>query len=114
MKRILITGLSLGIFSLSNAGVISDAMKKYHKPDDALCKKIAAGKGSDADLATMLKVYQDMCAAKPAKGDAASWDAKCKALIGAIEAFQKKAPNAVSKYKMAVACKTCHEVHKGK
>ncbi len=114
MKRILIAGLSLGIVSLSSAGVIGDVMKKYHKGDDALCKKIAAGKGSDVDLATMLKAYQSMCAAKPSKGDAASWDSKCKALIGAIESFQKKEPNAVSKYKMAVACKTCHEVHKGK
>jgi hypothetical protein len=112
MKRILIIGLSLGIVSLGNASVIGEIMKKYHKGDTSLSKKVQAGKGSDADLATLLKAYQNMAAAKPSKGDASSWDTKCKALINSIEAFQKKDPNAVSKYKMAVACKSCHEVHK--
>lgn len=112
MKRALLTTLALSIASLASAGVISDVMKKYHKGDTALCKKVSAGKASDTELAELLKAYQAMAAAKPSKGDAASWDAKCKALIEGIEAFQKKAPNAMSKYKLAVACKTCHEVHK--
>lgn len=112
MKSTLIAALVFGIATFCNASVISEIMKKYHKGDTALTKKVQAGKGSDVDLAVLLKAYKDMAAAKPPKGDQSSWDTKCKALIVSIEAFQKKDNNAVSKYKLAVACKSCHEVHK--
>jgi hypothetical protein len=88
-------------------------MKQYHKPEDALCKKVSGGTASDAELATMLKVYQDMCAATPPKGDKAAWVKKNQALIGAVKKIQAKDAAGVAAYKAAVNCKACHSEHKG-
>ncbi|MBL9131565.1 MAG: hypothetical protein JNG86_10220 [Verrucomicrobiaceae bacterium] len=93
--------------------VIKTAMKQYHKPDDALCKKVSGGTASDAELATMLKVYQDMCAATPPKGDKAAWVKKNQALIGAVKKIQAKDASGAADYKTAVNCKACHSEHKG-
>lgn len=93
--------------------VIKTAMKQYHKPDDALCKKVSGGTATDADLATMLKVYQDMCAATPPKGDKAAWVAKCQALIGSVKKIQAKDASGIAAFKTAVNCKACHTDHKG-
>jgi hypothetical protein len=93
--------------------VIKTAMKQYHKPDDALCKKVSGGTASDAELATMLKVYQDMCAATPPKGDKAAWVKKNQALIAAVKKIQTKDATGVAAYKAAVNCKACHSEHKG-
>ena len=93
--------------------VIKTAMKQYHKPDDALCKKVSGGTASDAELATMLKAYQDMCAATPPKGDKAAWVKKNQALIAAVKKIQAKDATGVAAYKAAVNCKACHSEHKG-
>lgn len=92
--------------------VIKTAMKQYHKGDDALCKKVGVS-ATDAELATLLKAYQDMCAATPPKGDKAAWVAKCQALIGAVKKVQAKDPAGAAAYKAAVNCKACHTDHKG-
>ena len=97
----------------AGSDVIKAAMKTYHKPDDALCKKVAGGTASDAELATMLKVYQDICAATPPKGDKAAWVKKCQALVGAVKQIQAKNAAGVAAYKAAVNCKACHTDHKG-
>lgn len=99
--------------SAVGSDVIKAAMKTYHKPEDALCKKISGGTASDAELATILKVYQDICAATPPKGDKAAWVAKCQALIGAVKKIQAKDVSGVAAYKTAVNCKACHTAHKG-
>jgi hypothetical protein len=93
--------------------VIKTAMKTHFKPDDALCKKVAAGTASDADLATMLKICQDICAATPPKGDKAAWVAKCQALVGAVKKIQAKDATGVAAFKTASNCKACHTDHKG-
>lgn len=97
----------------AGSDVIAAAMKKYHKPDDALCKKVSAGTASDAELATMLKVYQDICAATPPKGDKAAWVKKCQELIGAVKKIQAKDATGIDAYKAAVNCKACHKDFKG-
>jgi hypothetical protein len=97
----------------AGSDVIKAAMKTYHKPDDALCKKVSGGTATDAELGTILKVYQDMCAATPPKGDKAAWVAKCQALIGAVKKIQAKDATGVAAYKTAVNCKACHTDHKG-
>jgi hypothetical protein len=97
----------------AGSDVIKTAMKQYHKPDDALCKKVAGGTATDPDLATMLKVYQDMCAATPPKGDKAAWVAKCQALIGSVKKIQAKDATGIAAFKAAVNCKACHTDHKG-
>jgi hypothetical protein len=92
--------------------VIKTVMKTYHKGDDALCKKVGTT-ATDAELATLLKAYQDMCAATPPKGDKAAWVTKCQALIGAVKKVQVKDPAGAAAYKAAVNCKACHTDHKG-
>jgi len=97
----------------AGSDVIKTAMKTHHKPDDALCKKVSGGTATDAELGTILKVYQDMCAATPPKGDKDAWVAKCQALIGAVKKIQAKDATGVAAYKAAVNCKACHTDHKG-
>ena len=92
--------------------VISSAMKKYHKPDDALCKKVGGGTASDAEVAEMLKVYEDMVPAKPKKGDDASWKEKTGAVIAALKKIQAKDAAGTAEFKTATNCKACHTVHK--
>lgn len=96
----------------AGSDVIKTAMKQYHKGDDALCKKVGTT-ATDAELATLLKVYQDMCAATPPKGDKAAWVNKCQALIGAVKKVQAKDAAGAAAYKAAVNCKACHTDHKG-
>lgn len=113
MKRILVTTLlAFSSAVLVRADVIEDAMKKYHKGDNAPCKKVAGGTASDAELAEFVKVYKEICAAKPPKGDVAAWQAKCKDLVAAVELIQKKDPGGIAAYKKAVNCKACHSEHK--
>jgi hypothetical protein len=97
----------------AGSDVIKTAMKQYHKPEDALCKKVAGGTASDAELAEMLKTYQAMCAETPPKGDKAAWVTKCQALIGAVKKIQAKDASGVAAFKAAVNCKACHSEHKG-
>lgn len=96
----------------AGSDVIKTAMKQYHKGDTALCKKVGTT-ATDAELATLLKAYQDMCAATPPKGDKAAWVTKCQALIGAVKKVQAKDPAGAAAYKAAVNCKACHTDHKG-
>lgn len=93
--------------------VIKKAMKESFKPDDALCKKVSGGTATEAQLAQMLKICQDICAAKPPKGDQAAWTSKCQALINAVKKIQAKDATGVEAFKKAVNCKACHTDHKG-
>lgn len=116
MKKTVLTLLCLviGIASASADAVIKDAMKKYHKPDDAICKKVGKGEATDAELAELLKAYEAMKTAKPAKGEASSWETKTEAVIGALKKLQAKDAAGPAEYKKAIDCKACHSVHKGK
>jgi hypothetical protein len=106
--------VAIGLGSAAANDVIKDAMKKYHKPEDALCKKVGKGEATDADLAELLKCYQAICAETPPKGDKAKWVEKCQALVGAVKKVQAKDASGVSDFKKAINCKACHDVFKGK
>ncbi len=97
----------------AGSDVIKTVMKTYHKPEDALCKKVSGGTATDAELATLLKAYQDMCAATPPKGDKTAWVTKCQTLIGSVKKIQAKDATGIAAYKAAVNCKACHTDHKG-
>ncbi len=97
----------------AGSDVIKTIMKTYHKPEDALCKKVSGATATEAELGTLLKAYQDMCAATPPKGDKAAWVTKCQALIGSVKKIQAKDATGVAAYKAAVNCKACHTDHKG-
>lgn len=94
---------------------IEQVMKLYHKAPkgtDPTCKKASEGKASADELKKLVAGYKLMAAAKPPKGDDASWKEKTTKLLAAAEALQKGEPDAAAKYKAAVNCKACHSVHK--
>ncbi len=92
-----------------------EAMKNYHKAPkgvDPVCKKALDGKASPEELAKLIAGYKAMCAAKPPRGDEASWKEKTATLLAAAEGLKKGTPEAAAKYKEAVNCKACHSAHK--
>ena len=105
--------VAVNIGSAAADDVIKDVMKKYHKPEDALCKKVGKGEATSADLSTLLTAYEAMKGATPPKGDKTVWAGKCDALINAIKKVQAKDASGVSDFKKAVNCKACHSDHKG-
>ena len=117
MKSILKCSLVLALISLSAAAVnasdvIKDTMKKYHKGEGALCKKVGSGEATAAELASLLKTYEDMAKESPPEGTKGSWDTKVAALITGVKQIQ--GGGSPGTYKLAVDCKACHEVHKSK
>ena len=107
--------LTVSSYGAEGDKVISDVMKKSHKAPqgtDPVCKKVSNGQATDAELAELLKGYQDMCGAKPPRGEVADWTKKCQALITAVKSLQAKDPGGVAAYKAAVNCKACHSEHK--
>jgi hypothetical protein len=110
-STLLITLLTVASVVAAKAdGPISDAMKKYHKGETSTVKKIGEGEGSSSDISSLLSAYQAMAAAKPQKGTPLSWEQKTGAVIEALKGM----PATKGKFKMAVNCKACHDVHKGK
>ena len=117
MKSILTASLVLALISFSassaTAGdVTKDAMKKYHKGETSLAKKVGSGEATPAELTSLLQAYEAMAKESPPKGTKASWDEKVGALTAGVKAIQ--AGGTPGAFKAAVACKACHEVHKGK
>ncbi len=111
MKRtLLITTLALAgtLFCYAENKIIADAMKKHHKGDTSTCKKIAGGTASETEMAEFIKAYQAMCGQKPAKGDTAAWQAKCKAVIAAVKQIQAKDAAGKDAFDKATDCKACH------
>ncbi len=94
---------------------IKDVMKKVHmapKGEDPCCKRAVDGKATKEDLALLVKCYTAMCETTAPKGDQESWKTKTVALLAAAKDLQAEKEGALDKYKAAVNCKACHEVHK--
>lgn len=94
---------------------IERVMKDYHKAPkgvDPLCKKASNGTATPEELKKLIAGYKELCAAKPPKGDEASWKEKTSKLYAASQALPKGGPDAIAKYKEALNCKACHSVHK--
>ncbi|MBE2282375.1 MAG: hypothetical protein IAE77_02815 [Prosthecobacter sp.] len=106
--------LAIGLASASADDVIKGAMKKNFKPEDALSKKVGKGEASDAEIESLIKCVQAICAATPPKGDKAAWVDKCKAMVAALKKVQAKDASGLSEFKKANNCKACHDVFKGK
>jgi hypothetical protein len=87
--------------------VMKEAMK------DGLCKKVGAGQASDAEVKQLLQLFTDMAKQPAPSGDAASWKAKCEALVAATQDVAAGKPGATDQLKKAANCKACHDVHKG-
>jgi hypothetical protein len=115
MKKTAITILAfVTCLAAASAGdVTKKIMKDLHKPEDAIAKKVGKGEATDADLATLLKAYQDMLGDTPEKGPKVIWVEKCQALVDAIKKVQANKAE-TSDFKKAVNCKACHDKFKGK
>ena len=99
----------------ANEDAIKEFMKAYHKAPkgtDPVCKRATEGKATPDELKKLVAGYKTMCAAKPPKGDDASWKEKTTKLLAAAQDLQKGKEGAADKYKEAVNCKACHSVHK--
>lgn len=116
MKKTALTLLciTVGLGTANADATIKNAMKKYFKPEDALSKKAGKGEASAAELAELLKCFEALTKAKPARGDEASWTTKTEALVSAVKKAQAKDAAGLSELKKATNCKACHDVHKGK
>lgn len=88
-------------------------MKNAMKGEASLYKKVATGKGSDADNAKLVEYVKSLPGEKPDKGDAASWKTKTDKLVKAAEDVAAKKPGAGQQLQTAGNCKACHSVHKG-
>ena len=92
-------------------------MKKYHKAPrgtDPIAKRAQEGKATPQELKELAAGYHAMAKDKPPQGDVASWKKKTTNLAAAADALVKGEPGAPERYKEAVNCKACHEVHKPK
>jgi nitrate/TMAO reductase-like tetraheme cytochrome c subunit len=99
----------------SKTDPIEEVMKTYHKAPkgvDPVCKKAVDGKASPDELKKLVAAYKTLAAAKPPKGDDASWKDKTTKLLAAAQSLEKGETGAAAKYKDAVNCKACHSVHK--
>jgi len=95
--------------------VIKDGMKAYHKAPkgvDPVCKKAQDGKATPEELIKLVECYSAMAKAKPPQGDDASWNDKTAKLLAAAQSLQKGEAGAAAKYKEALNCKACHNIHK--
>jgi hypothetical protein len=96
------------------ADVIEDAMKKYHKGETSLVKKIGSGEASAAEIGDLLKAYEAMAKESPEKGTPSSWQEKTGAVITALAAMKGGNKAATGDFKKATNCKACHDVHREK
>jgi hypothetical protein len=105
--------LAIGLSTSSADDLIKGAMKKNFKPEDAIAKKVGKGEASDADIDSLIKCVQAICAATPPKGEKAAWVEKCKSMVAALQKVKAKDAAGMSEWKKAVNCKACHDVFKG-
>jgi hypothetical protein len=104
---------SLAADKADKKDTIKDIMKKAHKGDLPIYKKVQSGKANDAEKAQLLALYQGMENTTPPKGDKADWDKRVHALVKAAEAVKNNDPQGSDMLKAAANCKGCHNAHKG-
>lgn len=98
--------------TLASAVEIEDVMKAAMKGDSSLYKKVATGKGTQADADKLLACLKNLEGKKPPKGEQASYDEKVGKLIKAAEGVAAKNPGALQQLQTAGNCKGCHTAHK--
>lgn len=94
---------------------IKEVMKTYHKApkgEDPVCKKAVDGKATAEEIKKLVAAYKTLAAAKAPRGDAASWKDKTSKLLAAAEGLEKGGTDGAAKYKAALNCKACHDLHK--
>jgi hypothetical protein len=111
---------ALALAGLIFASVVMEANSEEKKPKytikqvmakamrGGLCAKVASGKASDDEKATLVAMFVALGENKPPKGEADSWKDKTTALVDAAKAGDG------AKLKKAATCAACHSLHKGK
>lgn len=95
--------------------VIEEVMATFHKAPkgvDPVCKRAPMGKVTDDELKNLVAAYKAMAAAKPPKGDQASWKELAGKLLAATESLQRGDADGPAKFREAVNCKACHSAHR--
>jgi hypothetical protein len=98
-------------FSYSN-DAIESAMKSAFKGDTSLYKKVATGKGTEADAKKLAGYVKTLTENEPPKGDKAAWDKKTGELLHSVELMAKGNKQAMMAVQKAGNCKSCHSAHK--
>ncbi|QDU95722.1 hypothetical protein Pla8534_35390 [Lignipirellula cremea] len=113
-----VASFSLTVFNATSSAAdaekkasIKQVMKEAMK--GPLGKKVASGDATPEEQAKLVSLLKDMAAAKPPKGDQASWDAKAKALVEAAEGVQAGTAGSGAALTAALNCGACHKAHKG-
>jgi hypothetical protein len=120
MKKIVIALLASAMALMATSGVLEAAekstikmvMKKAMKGKTALTAKVASGDATADEKTELVALFTKLAAAKPKKGDAASWTAKTTALLAAAKGVAAGDADAVASLAKAKNCKACHSVHK--
>jgi hypothetical protein len=90
---------------------IKQIMKKVHSGKNNLAKKLEKGNISDEEKTIVVEYYEELPKNKPPKGDAKDWEERTNALLAAAKEATKGGEEERAKYKKAVNCKACHDLH---
>jgi hypothetical protein len=104
---------SLGLSSREDKPkyTIKQIMKKVHAGKVKLQTKLEKGTATDEEKVTIVEYYEELPKNKPPKGDAKGWEERTNALLAAAKEATKGGEEERAKYKKAVNCKACHDVH---
>jgi hypothetical protein len=121
MRKLIVAGvvlafgwLAVSLFAAEDEkpkASIKEVMKVCMK--GGLCGKVAKGEASEEEKKKLAGLFAALHEAKPPKGEAASWDAKTKALVDAANDVLAGKEGAGDKLKAAANCMECHKAHKG-
>ena len=91
---------------------IESVMKEAFKGDTSLYKKVATGKGSEADAKRLLGYVKTLTENEPPKGEKAAWDKKTGELLAAVDKVAKGNKQGMLDVQKSGNCKSCHSAHK--
>jgi len=91
---------------------MQEIMKKGHKGDGSLLKKVLSGAASDDEKATLKAYYAALADHEPPNNPGDAWKQKVQTLRDALDAFLADAPDAAQTLEQAANCKACHNAHK--
>jgi hypothetical protein len=111
--------LSTGVFAADSQkdNPTKEFMKKYHKAPqgtDPVCKRAVQGKATPQELKELAAGYHAMAKTKAPLGDEADWKQRTEKLAAAADGLVKGDASAPERYKEALNCKACHDLHKPK
>jgi hypothetical protein len=104
----LLTSTGLGLANPAIESVMKDAFKG----ETSLYKKVATGKGTEADAKRLAGYVKTLTQNEPPKGEKASWDKKTGELLAAVEMLAKGNKQGMVAAQKAGNCKSCHSAHK--